>query len=143
MSKMLEWPGFLLTILLVTLVAGCGSLGGPKIVGSAFTGDEIRKLIVGNTLQGPAGTQMYDWYYAGDGAVTGVIGASNDHSGTWLIKDGNVYCHRWDQYFDGVQHCYEFYKVERSGEYIMKNVDVDHGENIEIWKLIQGNPYNM
>lgn len=143
MANRLKWWGLLLMTPLIVLIGGCGSLGGPKIVGPAFSGDEIRKLIVGNTLQGPAGTEMYDWYYQGDGAVTGVIGASNDDSGTWLIKDGNVYCHTWDQYFDGVQHCYELYKVARSGEYIMKNVDVDRSENIEIWKVILGNPYNM
>ena len=143
MARMHKWPGLLLLVSLVSLMSGCGSMGGPKIVGPAFTGDEIRKLIVGNTLQGPAGTEMYDWYYQGDGAVTGVVGASDDDSGTWLIKNGNVYCHDWDQYFDGVQHCYEFYKLERSGQYIMKNVDTDRSGNIEIWEVIQGNPYNM
>ena len=143
MATKLKWSGILLLIPLAALMSGCASLGGPKIVGPAFTGDEIKKLIVGNTLQGPAGTQMYDWYYQGDGAITGVVGPSNDDSGTWIIKDKNVYCHTWDQYFDGVQHCYEFYKLERSGQYIMKNVDADRSGNIEIWEVIQGNPYNM
>ena len=142
MATKLKWSGILLMLGLAALVSGCASLGGPKIVGPAFTGDEIKKLIVGNTLQGPAGTEMYDWYYQGDGAITGVVGPSNDDSGTWSVK-GNKFCQEWDQYFDGVRHCYEFYKLERSGQYIMMNVDADRSGNIEIWEVIQGNPYNM
>ena len=128
---------------LIGLLAGCGSLSGPKAVGPALTGDEIKKVIVGNTIQGPSGREMYDWYYAADGAVTGVVGASNDDSGTWLIRDKDVYCHTWDQYFDGVQRCYNWYKANTSGHYIMKNVDADRGENMEVWEVIKGNPYNM
>ena len=127
----------------MVVLSGCGSLGSPKAVGPAFTGDEIKKVIVGNTIQGPAGTVLYDWYYAADGKVTGVVGESDDDSGTWLIKNDKIYCHTWDEYFDGVQHCYEWYKANTSGHYIMKNVDTDRGADIEVWEVIQGNPYNM
>ena len=143
MSNKLRWPGLALAVSLVALLAGCKALKGPEIVGSAFTGDEIRKVIVGNTLQGPYGTEMFDYYYAADGAVTGVVGAANDDSGTWLIKDDNVICQDWDQFYGATQHCYEFYKSSRSGQYIMKNVDAYRVEDIEIWEVIQGNPYNM
>jgi hypothetical protein len=142
MPKLAKMMKLLLTILLAALLAACPALG-VKTVGSALSGEEIKALVDGNTLQGPAGTELYDWYYQGDGAVTGVIGASNDDSGTWLIKNSKVYCHTWDQYFDGVQHCYEFYKTEGSGRYVMINVDADRGENIEIWAVRKGNPFNM
>lgn len=108
-----------------------------------MSGDEIKKLIVGNTIQGPLGRDMYDWYYKGDGQVTGVVGAANDDSGTWFIKGSTVYCNEWDQYFDGVQHCYQWYKQERKGEYLMRNVDADRSGDLEVWKVIHGNPYDM
>ena len=143
MSTLNSSTKLILTLSLTTLLAACGSLG-PKTVGPPLTGAEITKLIVGNTVQGPAGGQaMYDWYYQADGAVTGFIHPSNDDSGTWLMKESNIYCHTWDQYFDGVQHCYEWYKEEQSGRYLMNKVDADCGGNIDVWSIIKGNPYNM
>ena len=108
-----------------------------------MTGEEIRKLIVGNTLQGPVGAQMYDWYYKRDGTMTGVIGADDDGDGTWLIKESNVFCQTWTQYFDGEQLCYEFYRLQESGKYLLKNVDADRSSDIEVWKLLIGNPFHM
>jgi len=142
MANMIKINKILLTISMTALIAACPTLG-VKTEGAALTGGAIKNLIDGNTLQGPAGTEMYDWYYQSDGAVTGVIGPSNDDSGTWLIKNSNVYCHTWDQYFDGVQHCYKIFKTERPGRYVMENVDADRGENIEVWKVIPGNPFHM
>jgi hypothetical protein len=142
MSILIKSTKILIAMGLAALIAACPALG-VKTVGPALSGAEIKKLIVGNTLQGPAGTELYDWYYQSDGAVTGVIGASNDDSGTWLIKDSNVYCHTWDQYFDGVQNCYQFFKVADSSRYVMKNVDADRGSNIDIWAVRKGNPFNM
>lgn len=114
-----------------------------KTVGPALTGDEIKRLIDGNTVQGPMGREMYDWYYQSNGQVTGVVGASDDDSGTWEIKDSKVYCHEWDQYFDGEKLCYEWFKQERSGRYLLINVDADRSSNIEVWEIKKGNPYNM
>jgi len=114
-----------------------------KTVGPALTGSEIKQLIDGNTVQGPMGREMYDWYYQSDGQVTGVVGASDDDSGTWEIKDSKVYCHEWDQYFDGEKLCYEWYKQARSGAYLMINVDADRSSNIEVWEIKKGNPYDM
>lgn len=133
---------FILSFALITLLSACGSMG-VKIVGPALTNAEVKKLIEGNTVQGPLGTAMYDWYYQADGSVTGVVGVSDDDSGKWSMQGSNTYCHRWDEYFEGVQHCYEWYKQERSGRYVMKNVDADRGENIEVWAIVEGNPYNM
>lgn len=142
MAALTKSTRLLLTISLAALIAACAAFE-IKLVGPALDEAEIRKLIVGNTLQGPIGTELYDWYYKSDGAVTGVIGASDDDSGTWFIKDSTVFCQEWDQYFDGVRHCYEWYKQERPGRYLMKNVDSDRSENIDVWKVREGNPFNM
>jgi hypothetical protein len=132
-----------LSVLLLILISSCASME-IKLVEPALSGDEIKKLIVGNTLQGPLGRELYDWYYRADGQVTGVVGGTDDDSGTWQIKDKNVYCHEWDQYFDGVQRCYQWYKEEaREGRYMLKNVDADRSGNIEVWIIRPGNPFKM
>lgn len=142
MYRLTETMRNFLGVLLIILISSCASME-IKIVEPAISGDEIKKLIVGNTLQGPMGRELYDWYYQADGQVTGVVGTDDD-SGTWQIKDSNVYCHKWDQYFDGVQRCYQWYKEqEREGRYLLKNVDADRIGNIEVWKIRPGNPFKM
>lgn len=142
MSKLIEKSRKVLGVSLIVLISSCASMQ-IKTVGPALPGDEIKKLIVGNTVQGPLGRELYDWYYQADGQVTGVVGAADDDSGTWSIKDSKTYCHEWDQYFDGVRRCYEWYEQERKGQYLLRNVDADRSGDLEVWKIRSGNPFNM
>ncbi len=103
-----------------------------------LSGDEIKKLITGNTVKGPIGARPYSFYYKPTGEVGGVIGAGGAGSGTWKIKQGNAYCHTWTDLFDGVEHCYEWHKDGK--RYVMKNVDVDRSRDIPVWNIEKGNP---
>jgi hypothetical protein len=134
---------YLLTVSLIAFTAGCSMIGASKTVGPGLTGDQIKKTISGNTVQGPLGPAVYDWYYTSDGKVRGDVGLEDKDSGTWLIKGANTYCHQWTKFFSGVQRCYEWFKLEQSGQYLMKNVDADRHEDIEVFEIIEGNPYNM
>ncbi len=51
---------------------------------------------------------------------------------------GNVYCHEWDKFFDGVARCYQRHK--NGDRYIMKNVDAVRSRNIPVRHIEQGNP---
>ena len=75
--------------------------------------------------------------------MIGVVGADDDGDGTWLIRDSNVFCQTWTQYFDGEQLCYELYRLEERGKYLLRNVDADRSSNIEVWKVRTGNPFHM
>jgi hypothetical protein len=73
-------------------IAGCSAFETSKSVGPALSGTEIKKLLGGNTIQGPLGPAVYDWYYTSDGKVS---------------------------------------------------IDVDRHDIIEVWEIIEGNPYSM
>ena len=133
----------MLTTSLAALVAACSMLGTPKTVGPALTGEQIEKLVTGNTIQGPLGPAVYDWYYANDGKVSGDVGYADKDSGRWRIKGANTYCHHWLKFFDGAERCYQWYKLDRSGQYLMKNVDGEHHEDIKVFEVMIGNPYSM
>ena len=130
-------------IALAALAAGCSMLGSPRTVGPALTGEQIKKLVTGNTIQGPLGPAVYDWYYADDGKVSGDVGYADNDSGKWHIKGANTYCHQWQKFFDGAERCYQWYKLDRSGQYLMKNVDSEGHEDIKVFEVIVGNPYSM
>ena len=134
---------YLLTLSLIAFTTGCSMIGASKTVGPGLTSNQLRKTIAGNTVQGPLGPAVYDWYYTSDGKVRGDVGLEDKDSGTWLIKGDGIYCHQWSRFFDGIQRCYEWYKLEQSGQYLMKNVDADRHEDIEVFEVIEGNPYNM
>ena len=144
-SRTIRLPGFLLVASLCVLLSACGT-GGSKIVGAALTGAEITSLIGGNTIQGFFGADTYDWYYAPDGKVAGVVralGAGSDDSGTWRVEGTGTYCHEWTKFFKGVEQCFEWYKLEQSGHYLMKSTDEDRYDDIEIWEIIEGNPFGL
>ena len=103
-----------------------------------LSGDEIKKLITSNTVKGPIGAQPYSFYYKPTGEVGGVIGGGDDDSGTWKIKQGDVFCHMWTDFFDGEEHCYEWHKDGK--RYVMKNVDADRSRHIPVWSIEKGNP---
>ena len=121
------------------IVAVIAGLLQPMAVVQAqqLSGDEIKKLVTSNTVKGPIGAQPYSFYYMATGKVGGVIGEDDD-SGTWKIKQDSVYCHRWIDFFDGVEHCYEWHKDGK--RYVMKNVDADRSRDIPVWSIEKGNP---
>lgn len=87
------------------------------------------------------GTEMYSFYYAQDGSMGGVVGADDDDSGTWLIRDENVVCFTWDSFFDGTQGCYWWYRDGK--RYVMESVEADRTRDIPVWSIEKGNPLNF
>ena len=135
------------SLALVTLAAitaaGCAGAGSgeSQMQGPPLSGEEIRKLIVGNTVKGPIGAQPYSFYYFPDGKVSGVIGDDDDDSGTWQIKNGDVFCFTWIDFFDGTQECYQWYRD--GSRYTMVSVEADRSSDIPVWSIEQGNPLNF
>ncbi len=104
---------------------------------TALSGQEIRELIVGNTLIGPINARQYDFSYEPDGNVYGDIGVSTDR-GTWEISDDGVYCHEWTLHFDSTRRCYKWFRAKRQGRYVMKNIDKFRVRDIDVWRIKPG-----
>jgi hypothetical protein len=102
----------------------------------ALSGEQIRSLIAGNTLQGSYMTNPLTMVFYPDGVVRGAIGLTGSDSGTWEIE-GNKYCHEWFTYFSAVRRCYEW--VPQGDGYSLKNVDAFRVRNIQ-GRLQKGKP---
>jgi len=121
------------------ILGGCAGNKIDKAEGPPLSGEEITKLIVGNTVNGAIGGQSFSFYYKTTVSVSGMIGNDgDDDSGTWEIKDGNTYCNEWIVFFDGVKRCYKWYKTERG--YILDNVDAFRLRPLVVYEVEQGNP---
>ena len=97
---------------------------------STLTGDQIRKLITGNTVTGNVGARPIEFSYTPKGEVYGTIGVNTD-DGSWRIGNGNQYCHEWSEFFDGSEHCYQWRDLG-GGRYRMVNVDADRDRDIDV-----------
>ena len=122
-----------------SFVTGVVSAGAALAQSGPLSEAEVEKLIVGNTVKGPIGAQPYSFYYHPDGKVDGVIGAGNNDSGTWKFQGSDTFCFEWIDFFDGVEHCYQWYR-HGADRYVMKNRDVDRSRNINVWSIEPGNP---
>ena len=101
-----------------------------------LSGDQVRSLIVGNTVIGPVRGELYDFSYAANGDVIGAAGGTTD-GGTWRIRDSNVYCHEWSTYFGGNERCYQWYDTGQ-GRYTLKNVDRFKIIDLDVWRIRPG-----
>ena len=120
-------------------VAGLAVLGLALPLPAAegpLSGDQIRSLIVGNTVIGPVRGQLYDLSFMAGGEAIGAT-AGNTDSGTWRIRDGNVYCHHWTTFFGGDERCYQWYE-RGQGRYTLKNVDAFKVLDQEVWRIRPG-----
>jgi hypothetical protein len=114
---------------LMLLVAACLlALSARSPAQTALSGDEIRALISGNTLQGSYMTNPLTMVFYPDGTIRGAIGLTGSDSGTWEIE-GDKYCHLWFTYFSAVRRCYTW---NRQGDgYVLKNVDAFRARGIQ------------
>lgn len=122
--------------LVLTSALLLGIVSQPSGAHEALSGEEVRSLITGNTLQGSFMTNPLTMVFYADGVVRGAIGLTGSDSGTWEIE-GDKYCHEWFTYFSGVRRCYQW--IPRGNGYTLKNVDEFKARNIQ-GQLKKGKP---
>lgn len=127
-----RWLAAALAVAAVLLGAGPRA----SVAQEALTGDQVRALITGNTLQGSFMANPLTMVFYADGVVRGSIGLTGSDSGTWEIE-GDNYCNEWVTYFSGVRRCYRWYP-DGDG-YVLKNVDEFRARNIQ-GRIVKGKP---
>lgn len=118
---------------LLALITACAHSSADE---QALTGDQIRKLITGNTLQGSYVAKPLTMVFYEDGQVRGSLGLTGSDSGTWEIE-GDKYCDEWIRYFQSVHHCYIW--IPQGDGYLLKNVDAYRAYPIQ-GRIEQGKP---
>lgn len=122
--------------LAVALAIFLGVLSRQSQAQEALSGDQVRALITGNTLQGSFMANPLTMVFYADGVVRGSIGMTGSDDGTWEIE-GDNYCNEWVTYFSGVRRCYQW--VRQGDGYLLKNVDSFRVRNIQ-GRIEKGKP---
>jgi len=130
---MLRIPSFGPTVALAMLL---GIFSQQSPAEETLSGDQVRALIVGNTLQGSFMANPLTMVFYPDGTVYGSIGMTGSDSGTWEIED-DTYCNEWVTYFSGVRRCYQW--VSDGDGYVLKNVDKYRARDIQ-GRIEKGKP---
>jgi len=130
---MLRIPSSGLTVALAMLL---GIFSQQSLAEETLSGDQVRALITGNTLQGSFMANPLTMVFYDDGVVRGSIGMTGSDSGTWEIE-GDNYCNQWVTYFSGVRRCYQW--INHSDGYVLKNVDKFRARNIQ-GRIEKGKP---
>ncbi len=118
-----RFPGLAIAIAMLL-----GIVSHQTLAQEALTGDQVRSLITGNTLQGSFMANTLTMVFYADGVVRGAIGLTGSDSGTWEIE-GDNYCNEWVTYFSGVRRCYQW--IQQGDGYLLKNVDAYRARNIQ------------
>ncbi len=141
---------FAFTILAASLfVTGCAttqdttqSSTTPAEAPTMLTGEEIRSLISGNTVEGRVTDGYYfKGYHAPDGRVSATSekgGKAYQSTGTWQIE-GNTVCVNWADR-DWKSGCGAYVK---NGESYQFKSTGRGSPSIPTAKLVDGNPHNL
>jgi hypothetical protein len=121
--------------ILAGLVAGCGSMN-PSDDDVMLNGEEITKLISGNTFRGAWEGQQLTMVFYENGVVRGSQGLTGSDGGTWEVND-DVYCNRWTRLFGSTRRCYKWWR--RESDYLLQNVDAFRIQNMS-GVIEQGKP---
>ena len=114
----------------------------PAEAQTLLTGEEIRSLISGRTVEGKnSDAQNVKAYNSPDGTVS-AVSAKGDKTyastGTWEIQ-GNTICAKWDNK-DWKPGCST---VTKNGENYLFKPTVSGIPSIPAAKLVDGNPHNL
>ena len=102
--------------------------------GDALSGDQIRSLLSGNTVQGSMeATGVYTEFYAADGTIKGKDSTGKGYAGAWTI-DGDNMCF---QYGSDPAACWQ---VAKEGDQIQWMSD---GKVDGTGTIVMGNPNNF
>ena len=101
------------------LTTGCGSMS-PQTGDVALSGDEVTKLISGNTLRSAWDARQLTIAFFENGKALATLGPAGSDNGVWSVK-GDSYCHEFVTYFEGVRRCYRWWR--RPKDYLLENVD--------------------
>ncbi len=113
-----------------------GIFSHQSLAQETLSGDEVRALITGNTLQGSFMANPLTMVFYADGVVRGSVGMTGSDSGTWEME-GDNYCNEWVTYFSGVRRCYQW--VSDGDGYVLKNVDKYRARDIQ-GRIEKGKP---
>jgi hypothetical protein len=130
-------PGARRNIGLVLAIAMLlGTISDPGMAQEALSGDQVRALITGNTLEGSFRANRLVMVFYADGVVRGRMGLTGSDSGTWEIE-GDNYCNEWVTYFGGVRRCYQW--IPQGDGYLLNNVDAFKVQPIK-GRIVEGKP---
>ncbi len=102
--------------------------------------EQIKALLVGNTLKGNSNNSDYSFFYSPDGVLLGNVGSYSDR-GNWSVND-NHYCTQWRLWGHGEKLCWtlrrrgneikrESYGDEKDTEVAVINKLIWHQGNVD------------
>ena len=100
---------------LAARAARAGALAATLAAGGAcaeeaLTGEQVRALLAGNSLQGSFVAEQLTIAFYEDGTLIGTLGLAGSDRGKWTIE-GDLYCQHWVRYFGAEERCYRWVAV--------------------------------
>ncbi len=122
-------PSIILAVVAMTMASSAKAQ-------TAFSDDQIRSALVGNTISGRESGEYYVEFLRPDGRIDG-MGADGRYTGHWVISRGRM-CMSYDE-ADGKATPWDCARVATQGD---KVIWADQGEK-SYSALTRGNPRNL
>jgi hypothetical protein len=118
-------------------VSGCSSSGSVKNEGAPLNAEEIKTVLVGNSVVGENWDGPFTVYFPIYGIMRGVRAGHYKDMGTWRTEADSI-CGTWENWWGSMERCWG---ISLDGETVSwLRPDSDTSEKA---KLVEGNPYGL
>ncbi len=119
------------------MVAGCGSSGPIESGEAPLNAEEMKTVLVGNSIVGDNWDGPYTVYFPVYGEMRGLRASHYKDIGTWRAEEDSI-CGTWDNWWGSVERCWGIYLDGDSVSWLRPDSDTP-----EQAKVVEGNPYGL
>ncbi len=129
--------GLTASVAFALILSGCGG-SGPIDSGEApLNADDMKTVLVGNSIVGDNWDGPYAVYFPVYGEMRGLRASHYKDIGTWRA-DEDAICATWDNWWGAVERCFGIYLDGDTVSWVRP--DSDEPEQA---KIVEGNPYGL
>lgn len=119
------------------VLSGCGSSGPIDSGQPPLNAEEMKSVLVGNTIVGDNWDGPFTVYFPVYGEMRGLRASHYKDIGSWRAQEDAI-CATWDNWWGAVERCWGIYLDGESVSWVRPDSDTP-----EQAKIVEGNPYGL
>jgi hypothetical protein len=119
------------------VLSGCGSSGPIQSGKAPLNAEEMKTVLVGNSIVGDNWDGPFTVYFPVYGEMRGLRASHYKDIGTWRAEEDAI-CGTWDNWWGSVERCWGIYLDGDTVSWLRADSDAPLQA-----KIVEGNPYGL
>ena len=129
--------GLMVSLACALILSACGGSSPIDSGDAPLSAEEMRTVLVGNSIVGDNWDGPYTVYFPVYGEMRGLRASHYKDIGTWRAEEDAI-CGTWDNWWGSVERCWGIYLDGNTVSWLRPDSDTP-----EQAKIVEGNPYGL